>query len=54
MVQRKVFTPNDFQRLQIPPELEQRLLAFERRYEGIPTITTLVALAVSKNGVTDC
>jgi hypothetical protein len=30
IVQRKVLTPNDFQSLS---ELEQRLLAFERRYE---------------------
>ena len=30
IVQRKVLTPNDFQSLN---ELEQRLLAFERRYE---------------------
>jgi hypothetical protein len=30
IVQRKVLTPNDFQSLS---DLEQRLLAFERRYE---------------------
>jgi hypothetical protein len=30
MVQRKVLTPNDFKSLD---ELEQRLLAFERRYQ---------------------
>jgi DDE superfamily endonuclease len=30
IVQRKVLTPNDFQSLN---ELEQRLLAFQRRYE---------------------
>jgi DDE superfamily endonuclease len=34
IVQRKLLTPNDFQSLN---ELEQRLLAFQRRYEETPS-----------------
>jgi hypothetical protein len=34
IVQRKVLTPNDFVDLE---EVEQRLLAFERRYEAAAT-----------------
>jgi hypothetical protein len=34
IVQRKVLTPNDFVNLE---EVEQRLLAFERRYEAAAT-----------------